>query len=90
LFLFPLRGILRPPAYALTAVLPFMAPGWLGIGAIAAGLLRARRHATFDSLRRVFMPHEDNQREPTRGIRLSNAAIRPLRLHQYYPQTGSA
>jgi hypothetical protein len=47
LFLFPLWGILLPPAYTLMGVLPFMALGWLCVGAIAAGLLRTRRPAAF-------------------------------------------
>jgi hypothetical protein len=46
LFLFPLWGILRPPAYTLMGALPFMALGWLCVGAIAA----------FKTLGRVFMP----------------------------------
>ncbi len=56
LFLFPLWGILLPPAYTLTGVLPFMALGWLCIGAIAAGFLRTRRPVAFKTLGRVFMP----------------------------------
>jgi len=56
LFLFPLWGILLPPAYTLMGVLPFMPLGWLGIGAIAAGLLRIRRSATFKTLGRVSVP----------------------------------
>ena len=42
-------------------VLPFMALGWLCIGAIAAGLLRTRRPATFRTLGRVSVPVD---REP--------------------------
>jgi len=56
LFLFPLWGIFLPPAYTLMGVLPFTALGWLGIGAIAAGLLRTRRPATFKTLGRVSVP----------------------------------
>jgi amino acid transporter len=56
LFLFPLWGILLPPAYTLMGVLPFMALGWLCIGAIAAGLLRSRRPATFKTLGRTPVP----------------------------------
>jgi LuxR family transcriptional regulator, maltose regulon positive regulatory protein len=43
IFLFPLWGILRPPAYTLMNLLPFMALGWLCLGAIAAGVLHSRR-----------------------------------------------
>jgi len=37
-------------------VLPFMALGWLCIGAISAGLLRTRRPATFKTLGTVRVP----------------------------------
>ena len=36
IFLFPLWGILHPPAYTLANLLPFTALGWLCLGAIAA------------------------------------------------------
>jgi amino acid transporter len=42
IFLFPLWGTLHPPAYTLVNLLPFAALGWLGLGAVAAGALRAR------------------------------------------------
>ena len=58
IFLFPLWGILHPPAYTLMNLLPFAALGWLCIGAIAAGVLRARRPATFEALGTVFMSGE--------------------------------
>ncbi|HEY2276826.1 MAG TPA: APC family permease [Streptosporangiaceae bacterium] len=61
LFLFPLWGIVHPPAYTLINVLPFIALGWLCIGAIAAGALRARRPATFAALGSEFMGADDNQ-----------------------------
>ena len=61
LFLFPLWGILHPHARALADLLPFAALGWLGLGAIAAGVLRARRPAAFEALGRVFMPATDSQ-----------------------------
>ena len=51
----PAVGILRPPAYTLMGVLPFMALGWLCVGAIAAGFLRTRRRRLQDA-GRVFMP----------------------------------
>ena len=54
LFLFPLWGILHPRARTLVDLLPFAALGWLCLGAIAAGVLRARRPASFESLGRVF------------------------------------
>ena len=58
IFLFPLWGILRPPAYTLVNLLPFTGLGWLCLGAIAAAILRARRPASFETLGRVFMPAE--------------------------------
>jgi amino acid transporter len=41
-FLFPLWGIIRPPTYTLVNLLPFIALGWLGLGAVAVAILRAR------------------------------------------------
>src|SRR5450631_1443786 len=58
IFLFPLWGILRPPAYTLVNLLPFAALGWLCLGVIAAAVLRARRPASFKTLGRVFMTSE--------------------------------
>lgn len=58
LFMFPLWGILHPRAHKLVDLLPFVALGWLCLGVIAAGVLRARRPATFEALGRVFMPGE--------------------------------
>jgi hypothetical protein len=63
-FLFPLWGILFPGAYTLANLLPFISVGWLLIGAIAAGLLRARRPATFQALGRAVAPNLDKQLEP--------------------------
>jgi hypothetical protein len=56
LFLFPLWGVLHPRARTLVDLLPFAALGWLCLGAIAAGVLRARRPASFETLGRVFTP----------------------------------
>jgi hypothetical protein len=56
LLLFPLWGILHPRARTLVDLLPFAALGWLCLGAIAAGVLRARRPASFETLGRVFTP----------------------------------
>jgi len=42
-FLFPLWGVLHPRGRALMDMLPFTALGWLGLGFIAAGVLRARQ-----------------------------------------------
>ncbi len=61
LFLFPLWGILHPHARTVADLLPFVALGWLGLGAIAAGVLRARRPSAFETLGRVFMPATDSQ-----------------------------
>jgi amino acid transporter len=66
-FLFPLWGILFPGAYTLANLLPFISLGWLLIGAIAAGILRARRPATFQALGRAVAPNlerQDKQLEP--------------------------
>ena len=51
-FACPLWGVLHP--HRLTDLLPFLAIGWLGLGAIAAGVLRARRPGRFAALGRVF------------------------------------
>jgi amino acid transporter len=56
LFLFPLWGILHPRARTLVDLLPFAALGWLCLGTIAAGVLRARRPTSFETLGRVFTP----------------------------------
>ena len=58
IFLFPLWGIIRPPAYTLMNLLPFLALGWLAVGIIAVSVLRARRPATFQALGKVFMHSE--------------------------------
>ena len=58
IFLFPLWGILRPPAYTLVNLLPFVALGWLCLGVVAVGVLRIRRPASFEALGRVFMPED--------------------------------
>ncbi len=63
-FLFPLWGILFPGAYTLANLLPFISLGWLLIGAIAAGILRARRPVTFQALGRAVAPNLDKQLEP--------------------------
>ena len=60
-FLFPLWGILFPGAYTLMNLLPFIAFGWLLIGAGIAGLLRARRPAVFQALGRRAAPDEASQ-----------------------------
>ena len=58
LLAFPLWGILHPACSPAGRLLPFTALAWLGAGAIAAGLLRARRPASFETLGRVFRPAE--------------------------------
>jgi hypothetical protein len=63
-FLFPLWGILFPGAYTLANLLPFISLGWLLIGAIAAGILRARRPVAFQALGRAVAPNLDRQLEP--------------------------
>jgi hypothetical protein len=44
----------HPQVHRLTDQLPFLAFGWLGLGAIAAGFLRARRPGGLAALDRVF------------------------------------
>ena len=50
-------GIVFPGAYTLANLLPFISLGWLSVGAIAAGILRARRPATFQALGRAVAPN---------------------------------
>ena len=45
-------------------LLPFTALGWLGLGFIAVGVLRARRQARFEAPGRVFLPADDSRRLP--------------------------
>jgi hypothetical protein len=54
LLAFPLWGILHPQPHRLTGLLPFIAFGWLALGAILAAVLRARRPGRFAALGRVF------------------------------------
>ena len=58
LFMFPLWGILHPRARRLVDLLPFVALGWLGLGAIVAGVLRTRRPASFEAMGNVFTPRK--------------------------------
>ncbi len=67
IFLFPLWGILHPHAYTLMNLLPFIALGWLGIGAIAVSMLRVRRPAAFAALGRTFMAPDDDQHAQSAG-----------------------
>jgi amino acid transporter len=59
LLLFPLWGILHPRDYSLVNLLPFAALGWLCLGVIAAGLLRAKRPANLEALGTVFTPGQE-------------------------------
>jgi len=54
LFAFPLWGILHPQPHRLTGLLPFIAFGWLALGAILAAVLRVRQPGRFAALGRVF------------------------------------
>jgi amino acid transporter len=56
LFMFPLWGLLHPRTHYLADLLPFIALSWLALGVIAAGILRARRPASFEAIGRVFAP----------------------------------
>jgi len=60
-FLFPLWGILFPGGYTPADLLPLIAVGWLCIGAIAAGAIRARRPAAFQAVGTVFMSAGEEQ-----------------------------
>jgi amino acid transporter len=53
MFAFPLWGILHP--HRLTDLLPFLAIAWLGLGAIGAAVLQARRPGSFGALGRVLL-----------------------------------
>jgi hypothetical protein len=65
-FAFPLWGVLHP--HKLTDLLPFLALGWLGLGAIAAGFLRARRPGSLAALGRVFAAKGSGELEsPSEG-----------------------
>ncbi len=66
LFLFPLWGILHPRAYTLVNLLPFVALGWLCVGVIAAGVLRAKRPANLEALGRVFTPAQEQSADAHR------------------------
>ena len=57
-------GIVFPGAYTLANLLPFISLGWLSVGAIAAGILRARRPATFQAPGAAVAPNLDNQLAP--------------------------
>ena len=61
LLLFPLWGVLHPRARTLADLLPFVALGWLCLGVIAAGVLRAQRRASLETLGRVFTQPTDIQ-----------------------------
>jgi len=69
LMLFPLWGIIHPRARTLVDLLPFAALGWLCLGVIAVGVLRARRPASLETLGRVFTQPAD-----TSGKDLSRVA----------------
>lgn len=80
LLLFPLWGILHPRGHTLADLLPFIALGWLCLGAIAAGVLQARRPASLETLGRVFMPaQESTHRELPDRARPSRGRDRPRR-----------
>jgi hypothetical protein len=49
-------------------LLPFTALGWLGLGAIAVAILRARQPARFETLGRAFMPAEDGEQYHDAGV----------------------
>jgi amino acid transporter len=63
-FALPLWAILHPHGRTLMDLLPFTALGWLGLGVIAAGILRARRPESLQAVGRVFTPADDYQLVP--------------------------
>ena len=79
LFLFPLWGILHPRAYTLVNLLPFVALGWLCVGVIAAGFLRAKRPAGLEAVGRVFAPAEEQPAEARLPGSTSARVTRPGR-----------
>ena len=58
--------ILHPRAYTLVNLLPFAALGWLCLGVIAAGALRAKRPANLVALGRVFTPADEQPADAPR------------------------
>jgi hypothetical protein len=90
IFLFPLWGIIRPPAYTLVNLLPFTALGWLCLGIIVARVLRARRPAIFQTLGKGFMPDEeqpagsDSRRQPPVSSAHYLDACRSSFTHQWW------
>jgi hypothetical protein len=48
-------------------LLPFAALGWLGLGIVTVGILRARRPASFDTPGRVFVPADGDQEGSARA-----------------------
>ena len=59
--------LLAAGAFTLVNLLPFVALGWLALGVIAAGVLRARRPASFQTLGQVFLPDEKTSSEDRVG-----------------------
>ena len=76
-FLFPLWGILRPPAYTLVNLLPFIALGWLALGAAAAAVLRARQPARFQALGRHIPASGERRRAVIRMPRQRHRTWQP-------------
>jgi amino acid transporter len=92
IFLFPLWGILFPGPYTLVNLLPFIAFGWLAVGAVAAAVLRTRRPAIFGRLGRVAAPEDGSQLEPDLKGRLEvlTAAVgaQPVQRHDVQGDDG--
>jgi amino acid transporter len=74
-FLFPLWGIIRPPAYTLVNLLPFTALGWLILGGIAIAVVRARRPASLAAPGSVIIPGEERNQSVRR--RTSSRSLPP-------------
>ncbi len=76
LLLFPLWGVLHPPTHKLPDLLPFIAFGWLGLGAVVLGLRKARSSRSLRVLGRAFAAADDGpsmSKEP-RTVAISPAS----------------
>jgi amino acid transporter len=72
LLLFPLWGILHPRTHMLVNLLPFSALAWLGIGVLAAVILKTRSSgSSFGALGKVLRPTAG---APVKSLELNEVA----------------